>query len=599
MKKEYNEKDISKIDDITHVRLTPSMYVGETSNPCHLIEEALDNSLDEAQAGCADVIAVNINTKENVISVLDNGRGIPIGNDVPILISEHLHTGAKFQDRKSVYEISSGLHGIGLVAVNALSETYKIEIYRDNKYAIFEFKNAKFLRKNIVEYTKDRPFSTKIEFKPDRKIFEKLEPDIDRLRKRLIISSVELPNVTLILNVDKNREVISLDRNIYFQNYCLLQNDKDITEIVTSKVKIDPEIFQVMFCYSFNGSVSPRILSSVNLLHIDSGGTHVNWFVDILKDIFNNKAKKLGIKFQPQDCLCGIRAYINLSLKNPEFHGQTKDKLVNKRSYLEVLSSKLKQNIENYFNVNQELTQKLLEHFENYRKKLDSKKLKLNTVNRRASTKYTKLRDCTSRFGELFIVEGDSAAGSLLQCRDPRTVAVLPLKGKIPNIATKKNILANKEVGELIQSLGTGVTPHFDINKLRYSKVICATDADPDGSHIACLISMIIAVLVPEIVISGKYYIAQTPLFAINEKNFFKPLWSNDEVKIALNDDRKISRFKGLGELSPNQLKYCLVDNNTRKLVQLNYCKNLDDLIKLFSSSDEKRLLLEKEIIDV
>jgi DNA gyrase/topoisomerase IV subunit B len=236
----------------------------------------------------------------------------------------------------------------------------------------------------------------------------------------------------------------------------------------------------------------------------------------------------------------------------------------------------------------------LLERFQQYRRKLDSKKLTTNgTGGRRASTKFTKLRDCTTRTGELYIVEGDSAGGSIIQSRDPRIHAVLPLRGKsIPNVTTRKNILENKEVSEMIKAIGTGVGPHFNIKRIRYDKIICATDADHDGNHIACLMSMAMAILLPEIVKAGKYYIAQTPLFAINEKKLFKPLWTDKEVEKARKDGRTLTRFKGLGELSPNQLKVCLLDEKNRNLMPVTYSKNIKNLIKLFSSAEQKRRLV-------
>jgi DNA gyrase subunit B len=195
-------------------------------------------------------------------------------------------------------------------------------------------------------------------------------------------------------------------------------------------------------------------------------------------------------------------------------------------------------------------------------------------------------------------VEGDSAAGSLLQGRDPKITAIFPLKGKIPNISGAKDILKNKEIGELIQALGTGVEPHFDLTNLRYDKIICATDADPDGSHIACLLTMVIAILLPELIKQGKYFIAQTPLFAINEGKTFIPLWNEKELKEAQQKNAKISRFKGLGELNPWQLKTCLVDTKTRKLIPVTYTKDIDKMTKLFSDVEEKRQLLLKVVED-
>jgi len=593
-KGDYSSKNISVLDEIEHIRLHPGMYIGETTNPTRLIEEVVDNALDECLAGFASIIAVNINTKDCVYAVIDNGRGIPITNNTPNIISTKMFSGAKFQHTKTAYDIVSGLHGIGLVAVNALSSFYVVEIYRDKRHGVFNFENSKFKSKKIDKFEEVRPFSTKIIFKPDKQIFESLLPDIERVRKRLLIASVELPQVTLVLNIDESREIIKIDKHHYFDKYCLTNSDNNCSKVMSFISSDEVESFGVTFCYTLEGSITPRVLSSINLLPVDNGGTHVNCFFEILRDIFVAKGKRLGFHFQPQDSLCGLRSYLSLYLRKPEFHGQTKDKLVNRKSYFDKLLKKVKLSIESYFDKEQDELKVILNLFEQYRRKVDSRKLRSTANEKRASTKFTKLRDCNSRNGELFITEGQSASGSLIQCRDPRIHAILPLKGKVPNISNAKDILKNKEIGELIQSLGTGVGPNFDISKLRYDKIICATDADPDGSHIASLVTMVLAVLVPEIIKKQKYYIAQTPLFAINEGKTFIPLWTEQEVNKARNENRKITRYKGLGEMNPSQLKVCLIDKPTRKLIQLSYTDSLKKLIKLFSESSEKRDLLER-----
>jgi len=594
MAKKYTSSDVKVLDEVTHIRLNPGMYIGETANPVHLIEEILDNSLDECLAGFANIVAVNLDTKNHTYQIVDNGRGIPIGDDIPRIISSKLFSGAKFQGLKTAYDICSGRHGVGLVAVNALSENYKVEIYRDKQYAIFEFEKTRFRRKEIKKFDGQRPFSTLIQFKPDKEIFVTLTPDIERIRNRLLVASVELPGCTFGLSVNGKQEVIKLDLDTYFKRQCLNETDNVVSDFIDINPGLSPENFKVRFCYSRNGTITPRVLSSVNLLPVDGGGTHITMFFDILKDLFMLRAKKVGVKFQPNDSLCGLRAYLSLSLKNPEFSGQIKHRLTNSRNDLLRIVSPLKQKIEQYFDKNQQLLELLLEQFELYRKKLDSKKLKTVSNGKRASTRFTKLRDCTGSSGELFIVEGDSAGGSFISCRDPRRHAIFPLRGKIPSIVNAKEILKNKEVGELIQALGTGVGPHFDISGLKYEKIICATDADEDGGHIFCLLTIILANLVPEIIKKGHYYLVQTPLYAINEGNSFIPLWTEKDLRIAREQKRKISRFKGLGELNPNQLKACAIDEKTRRLIPIEFSKNLDEVMKLFNDVNEKRKLLNQ-----
>lgn len=595
MGKSYNSDDIKVLKEIEHIQLNSGMYIGDTSTPTHLIEEALDNALDEALAGNVSIIAIIINTKDNKISVLDNGRGIPLENNIPVTVSTKLFSGAKFQGKKTAYEISSGLHGIGLVAVNALSSYYKVEVYRNNKHGIFEFKEAKLKYSTIKDYIGEIPFSTKIEFVPDKKYFENLIPNLERIRNRLTTASAEMNNdIQFVLKIDDTQEVFQISLIDHFEMSCLTEKDSGIMiHTLTSSIK--PEKFDVMFSYETSGSVSPKIMSSVNLLPVSQGGNHVVSFYDLLKDFFITKAKKYGYKFQPNDCLYRLRLYLILSLIDPKFSGQTKDSLINPKSYFDSFIKEFRTQLEQFATHQEPVLKEYLETFHNYRSKLDSKKFISEESNgRRASTKFTKLRDCTSRNGELYIVEGDSAAGSILMTRNNKIHAILPLKGKsIPNVTTKKNILGSTEVKELITAMGTGITPHCDISKLRYDKIICATDADHDGNHIACLVTMAIAILTPEVIQAGKYYIAQTPLFAINEGKIFIPLWTEIELEEARKANRKITRFKGLGELDPHQLKICLLDEKTRHLISISYSENIDRLINLFSSASEKRTLLE------
>jgi topoisomerase IV subunit B len=594
MTKDYSAKDIRVLDEVEHIQLNAGMYVGDTGNPVHLIEEALDNALDEALAGHAKIIAVNIDTKNNQFSVIDNGRGIPLGDNTPVTISSKLFSGAKFQDRKTAYEIAAGMHGVGLVAINALSEEYIVEVFRNQQHGVYIFKNAKLKKSTVEKFQGDPPYSTKIQFQPNPKYFEKLIPDVDRIRRRLTTASAELPSdLKFILNIDDKIEVFNLTLEEHFKQSCISTDTFTIFRLYTEK---KPESFKILFTHDNDGSLTPKIISSVNLLPVDGGGTHVNSFLDLIRDFFADKAKKLDYKFQPNDSLVGLRAYLILNLIEPKFSGQSKDKLINRKSDFDKTFQEFKNQLDQWSNKNEDQLIELLERFQDYRRKIDSKKLVGNgDRTKRGSTKFTKLRDCTSRNGELYVVEGDSSGGTLVMSRDPRLHAVLPLKGKsIPNITTKKDILANKEVKELVVAIGAGVSPHFDIRKMRYDKLICATDADPDGSHIACLLTMVVGILFPEIIQAGRYYIAQTPLFAINEKKTFIPLWNNEQLEKARKEGRNIQRYKGLGEMNPDQLKISLLDHPTRHLVPVTYTGNIDDLVKLFSSADEKRRLIEE-----
>lgn len=589
---DYTSKDIKVLDEISHIRNAPGMYIGSTETPTHLLEELLDNALDECLAGYANIVGIYIDTKNSKYTVCDNGRGMPIEDGVPITVSTKMFSGGKFKNMKTAYNISVGIHGVGLTAVNALSNFYEIEIFKNKKHGKFTFENAKIKNELIEDYNKEeKPFSTAISFVPSKKYFEKTIVNMDRIRKRLAVASVELSNSYFILQIDDKKEIINnSDKIKFFEKECI--NDENVTKILSFGIKHKIESLRVIFCYSFESTLTPRILSSVNLLPVESGGTHINLFFDVLKDILN-KSNKNEYKFQQNDVLVGLRAYISLELERPELSGQTKDKLINRKDALKKLFDDISKQISSYFNDNKEDLQVLLEGFDIYRKKLDSKKLKSSSHNKRVSTKFTKLRDCTGVNGELYIVEGDSAAGTLIQCRDPRIHAIFPLRGKIPNVLNAKDILKNKEIAELTQAMGCGIGPNFDLSKLKYSKVIASSDNDYDGYHISSLIAMVYLILFPEIIKSGKFYLASGPLYAVNEGKTFIPLWTEEELKESRDKNRHITYFKGLGEMSPQQLKICLMDEKTRRLIKLKYTNNQNELIKLFTDVEAKRDLLK------
>lgn len=600
--KEYNSKSFKVLNELEKVKLNLGMYIGQSSTPTHLIEEVLDNALDECLAGYANIVIVEYDSNNNMFSVRDNGRGIPIEKDIPITISTILHSGSKFKGHRDAYKICSGRHGVGLAAVNALSDWYKIEIIRKSIYSIFEFKHFNLIKKYSAPIN-EKKSSTKITFKPDGKIFESLIPDMDRIRNRLLIASIHLKHCAFVLVIDKKEEIIKLNTDEYFTRECLSENE-EITEIinvsVTDKKEIEKssttiEELNLKLCYSLNGAITPKILGSVNLLPVENGGIHVKLLTGILKDILSSYGKKMNKRFIPQDTLCGLRAYIDLSLAEPEFGGQTKTQLINRKSYLEKLFNKTKKILDEEFSKRSDQLDMILKRFEDYRIKSESKKAKGST--NKSSIKFTKLRDCKIHpKSELFIVEGDSAKGSFIQCRNSQIHAIMPMKGKPPSVAEQKNkIINNQEIKEIISAVGTWVEPDFNISKLRYDKIILCADADPDGGHINSLLLTFFGYMMPEIVKRGILYVCQIPLFAINKGKIFKPIWTKDGLEKARagSESKYITRFKGIGELSPWQLKICALDEKTRKLIKVEYSKDIDSIMKLLSDSNERRNLLD------
>jgi DNA gyrase/topoisomerase IV subunit B len=368
----------------------------------------------------------------------------------------HVPNYSNFVLRSGSVVHNSGLHGVGLVAVNALSEYYKLEIYRDNKYAQYVFEDAKLKYSKISEHTGECPFSTKIEFKPSKKYFESLKPDISRIRQRLTTASAEMPNdISFVLQIDDKQEVFNLTMDRLFIQECFTETDTKKILVHTLSSVCKPESFQAFLAYEEEASVAPRIISSVNLLPVKEGGSHVLFLFDLLKDFFKVKAKKFGFSFQPNDCLYGLRSYISLKLVEPKFSSQTKDKLTNRKDYF----MKFEKDITDWLEqISEETVKDYLERFQEYRRKLDSKKLVVNGGGKRASTQFTKLRDCTSRNGILFVVEGESAGG----CLEENTEILLEngnklkIKDLVENIGKEKykvvcfNEQLNKTIDEVV-----------------------------------------------------------------------------------------------------------------------------------------------------
>lgn len=584
----YTGSDIQTLTEIESIQLNPGQYVGDTSTPTSIVEEILDNALDEAEAGFAKTVLLRLDLRNKIYSVTDDGRGIPTSK-IGLVVSK-LYSGAKFKGRKTAYKLSLGLHGVGLVAVNALSSKMFIEVYRNNKRCRLYYEEAKLVESKEEKFSGKPPYSTRIDFIPSKKYFENLEPDLKFLRKRLEVAAAHFDNkCKFLLTMNDSTSIIKCTSDDLFVS--LLDKDYTHTPTLRFESKFGIETVKAMFCYCLNGAQSPKHESTVNLLPVE-GGVHISLFNDIIRETFGRSHKKYD--FLPSDSQFGLRCYLSLFLENPAFSGQTKDKLTNRKSYLEKLFSKLNTQIQTYFKNNVEEYDLIVSHFSEHRKKLNAKRASVKQQKGRLLTKFSKLRDCISRQGsELFIVEGQSAEGSLVQCRDPNIHAILPLKGKIPSVVSKKDITLNKEISEIISAIGTGIEPHFNLSKLRYEKVIILTDYDEDGKHITCLLLALIAFLMPKLIESGKVYICETPLYAINTNKKFEPLWTKEELEEARKNKETITRYKGLGEFNPNQLKIFALGAN-RKLTKVNPPKKIDDIFSLFSNVSEKRKLLER-----
>jgi len=600
---DYTANDIKTLSELEHIRMNPGMYIGETDKPNHLLYEVLDNALDEANANHAKLIGVFIDNKEHIYTVSDNGRGIPITDNVIPTIATKLFSGGKFSKggESSAYGIAAGLHGIGLVAVTALSDWVEITVYRDGKRAFYRFEDCKLVKEELNDFSGTIPFSSQISFKPAAKYFETLDMDVKPIRERLKIASIHIPHLKLILLHDGEKEIINCDINDFFKETLLDNKKVNVTPIFMLKKKIKDEEIVVKFAWDFNTPSSPRHVGSVNLLSVNQG-THINRVYTVFRNVFTAFAKKEKLTFTPQDCLVGFRAMTSVSLYRPEYTSQTKEKLSTSKAKVDHLFEGLEKQLEVTIDKYPNIKTQLLGFFEGYRKGLSTNKSivkggqKVSRFNQQIDSK---LKDCTTHLvekSELFITEGASAAGGLVQCRDPKYHALLGLKGKIPNLAgSKKDFLKNKEVVEIINALGTGIEPDFHINSLRYGHIIFATDADADGAHITALLMVMFLKLIPGLIKDQKYiYRAIMPLYGTTVKSKFVPLYTDEELeKFKLNNpNHKIQRYKGLGEMNPDQLKVCLLDKTTRKLEAIQYPEDPTDIFKLMTSAELKRELI-------
>lgn len=500
---------------------------------------------------------------------------------------------------------NSGLHGIGLVAVTALTDYVSFTVYRDSKKAYYRFENGELKEKTIIDYviseTNKKPFSTQVQFKPSKKYFESLTFLVAPIRERLKLASLHVEKLQLLFIVDKKAEVINNTYSTYFQQTLLDNKSQDTTMIYKLQNKIKDEELEIVFCYQFRPPPNPkRQTGCVNLLSVDDG-THINLTWSVFKNVFEEISKKEKLNFEPEDSLVGLRVHTALFLYNPEYTSQTKEKLANRKAHLDSLYSNMEQALKTLLESNADLKNKLLSSFVEYRRRQNSSKVVVKTtgsVNRYNNSIDSNLRDCTSHdvaSSELFITEGQSAAGSLIQCRDPLRHAILPLKGKIPNVAAEsKEALKNDEIVEIINSLGTGIEPDFSGEGLRYGKIVISTDADADGSHIACLLMVMFLRLTPKLIESGNIYRAILPLYGTKHNNVFYPFYTEEEMSQFLQShpNVKIQRYKGLGEMNPDELKICLLSER-RKLERIPVPENIADIYNLMIDSELKRQLIQ------
>ena len=596
MGSEYSADQIQILEGLEAVRKRPGMYIGSTSvrGLHHLVYEIVDNSVDEALAGFCSHIEVQINA-DNSITVQDDGRGIPVdtqkkaGLPAVEVVFTILHAGGKFGG--GGYKVSGGLHGVGASVVNALSEWLEVEICRDGKVYKQRYERGKTMYplKVVGECAPDK-HGTRVVFLPDKEIFEETVYDYDTLKVRLRETAFLTKNLKITLRDDrevKHEKTFHYEGGIKeFVTYLNRSNEK-LYEPVIYCEGIKDKVF-VEVAMQHNDSYTENIYTFVNNINTPEGGTHLAGFKSALTKTFNDYAKKNKLLKENEPALSGediregLTAIISVKIEEPQFEGQTKQKLGNSEARAAVdaiVSEQL-----TYFLEQNPTVAKIICEKSILAKRARDAARKAREMTRRKSALDGmalpgKLADCSDKNPEnceIYIVEGDSAGGSAKEARNKSNQAILPLRGKILNVekARLDRIYGNAEIRAMITAFVTVIHEDFDISKLRYNKIIIMTDADVDGAHISTLLLTFLYRFMPDLIREGHVYLAQPPLYKI-EKN--KRVWyaySDDELnsiltEIGRDNNNKIQRYKGLGEMDAEQLWETTMDPERRILLRV------------------------------
>ena len=608
MSAEYNADQIQILEGLEAVRKRPGMYIGSTSSRGlhHLVYEIVDNAVDEALAGYCDTIDVQINS-DNSITVVDDGRGIPVDIQKKAVLPAVevvftiLHAGGKFGG--GGYKVSGGLHGVGASVVNALSEWLEVEVYHGGKVYKQRYERGKTMYPlKIVGDCPSDKHGTKVTFLPDKTIFEETVYDYDTLKIRLRETAFLTKNLKIILRddrEDKKEKVFHYEGGIKeFVTYLNRSNVPLYDNVIYCEGKKDNVLVEVAMQH--NDSYTENIYSFVNNINTPEGGTHLTGFRNALTKTFNDYGRKNKLLKDNEPALTGediregLTAIISVKIEEPQFEGQTKQKLGNSEARGAV-DSVVSEQLTYFLEQNPSVAKTIIEKSV-LAQRARAAARKARDLTRRKTvldglSLPGKLADCSSKHPEeceIYIVEGDSAGGSAKDARNKSTQAILPLRGKILNVekARLDRIYGNAEIKSMITAFGTGIHEDFDISKLRYHKIIIMTDADVDGAHISTLLLTFIYRFMPELIKQGYVYLAQPPLYKI-EKN--KRVWyaySDEELnnilkEIGRDQNNKIQRYKGLGEMDAEQLWETTMDPEHRVLLRVTMNEEMTSEIDL------------------
>ncbi|MCD6234501.1 MAG: DNA topoisomerase (ATP-hydrolyzing) subunit B [Candidatus Marinimicrobia bacterium] len=596
---DYRSDKITVLKGLEAVRKRPAMYIGDVGKRGlhHLVYEVVDNSIDESLAGFCDKIIVTIHPDESV-SITDNGRGMPVDlhptEKIPgvEVIMTILHAGGKFD--KGSYKVSGGLHGVGVSVVNALSEKCRVRIHRNGK--IYEQTYEKGVPTKKLEIIgKSRQSGTTVTFYPDKSIFTKVLFDKEVLEERMRELAFLNRDVSITLIDERSGEESSFHYKGGIREFVTYLNEAR-SPLHPKPVYItgEREDVYVEFAFQYNDSYNENFFAYVNCIHTIEGGTHLTGARTALTRSLNSYAlknnlfkgiKKNNFSLSGEDTREGITAVISVRVPEPQFEGQTKTKLGNSE-VKGIVDSIISDGLSEYFEQNPSVARKVIEKSVLAAKARDAARAARELTRRKnaldSSNLPGKLSDCSIKdpaLSELFLVEGDSAGGSAKQGRDRRFQAILPLRGKILNVekARLDKILSNNEIRTMITAIGAGIgKEEFNIEKIRYHKIIIMTDADVDGAHIRTLLMTFFYRQMFDLIKDGYVYIAQPPLYRIKNGKSLQYAYDDDElVKLLKRYDAKtrsrvnISRYKGLGEMNPDQLWSTTMDPETRTLKQV------------------------------
>ncbi|MBI2105257.1 DNA topoisomerase (ATP-hydrolyzing) subunit B [Candidatus Woesearchaeota archaeon] len=581
MVKEYTAKDITVLEGLDGVRKRPSMYIGSIERPHHLVYEAIDNGIDEFLAGHAKKLNVIIH-KDGSITVEDDGRGIPVDMHPQFkksaleLVMTKLHAGGKFD--KKTYQVSGGLHGVGISVTNALSEWLKVEVMRDEKTYFQEYRKGipiNELKTNGIS----KATGTRITFFPDKEIFADINFDYETLNNRL----------KELAYLNKGIQIVFLDeRDGRQSDYCFEGGIKSYVEDINkNKDPIHTALYfnktsgdvDVEIAMQYNSGYNERVFSFVNSINTVEHGTHYTGFSTALMRAINNYAKKNNfdkIKLSSEDVKEGLTAIIYVKVPEPQFEGQTKTKLGNS-DVKGIVDSIMYEKLSSYLEENPAVTKIILGKIANAAKAREAA-MKARELTRRKSALESgslpgKLADCQERDpakAEVYLVEGDSAAGTAIGGRDRKTQAILPLWGKMLNVEKARidKVFGNDKLQPIILALGAGIGEEFNIAKLRYHKVVIMSDADVDGHHVCTLLLTFFYRHMKELIEKGHVYIAMPPLYKITKGKIVKYVYDDREYNKIIEeigrDGVNVQRYKGLGEMNADQLWETTLNPETR-----------------------------------